>query len=316
MLSPEDRKLLVQSLNPPVDYVFDTGVVTTFSLQPEALIAAPLHLSWLAHGGDSEMPDDPIRLLEGLRRVASRLTVFSDAGRMHLPVKSLPLAGLLEDMIHEVRAPRKGAFHPKVWLLRFRHATEAAMPPHLRLLVLSRNLTFDRSWDLCLGLEGSPGKQSIAKNGPLRELFSSVLQMTAQGGRKVSKARRDALESLMEDARRVNWELPPGFEEWEFHVLGLSARPRPWTPEECDDLLVVSPFVTTQALEDLADVSSAKPILVSRPEELDQIPETTLARFREVRVLDEKCDRLAEDDSGGDVLLEGLHAKAFVSKRG
>lgn len=315
MLQPEDRKLLVQSLNPPTDYVFDTGVVTTFSLQPEALIAAPLHLSWLAHGGDSEMPDDPIRLLEGLRRVASRLTIFSDAGRMYLPTKSLPLAGLLEDMIHEVRAPRKGAFHPKAWLLRFQHV-EKKDAPHLRLLVLSRNLTFDRSWDLCLGLEGSPGKQGVAKNAPLRELFSGVLQLTAQGGRKLSTARLEALESLMEDARRVNWILPPGFDEWEFHALGLSTRPKPWLPEKSDDLLVISPFVSKQALEDLADTTRQKPVLISRPDELDQIPDATLARFREVRVLDERCDQLTEEDVGGDTLLQGLHAKAFISKIG
>jgi hypothetical protein len=69
-------------------------------------------------------------------------------------------------------------------------------------------------------------------------------------------------------------------------------------------------------LDDIAETSRAKPILVSRPEELDQIPDATLARFREVRVLDEKCDQLTEDDSDGDALLQGLHAKAFISKCG
>jgi len=317
MRSPDDRKLLVQALNPPIGYDFDTGIATTFSLQPEALIAAPLHLSWLAHGKDSELPDDPIRLLEGLRRVASRFTVFSDAGRMHLPVKSLPLAGMLEDMIHEVRAPNKGAFHPKVWLLRFVSESVTDEPVKLRLLILSRNMTFDRSWDLCLCLEGTPGKRRVADNRPLRELLAALPGMKALGGRELSSSRAEQVRTLIQDLERTTWELPPGFDTAVFVTLGMSRKGSNWFPPDGDDLLVISPFVTGGALLELAKRSRVKPLLISRADELDALQEDVLNHFREVYVLNDLCDKLEEgDDSDHREVLQGLHAKAYIVKMG
>jgi hypothetical protein len=55
-------------------------------------------------------------------------------------------------MVVEVKAPNGGLFHPKIWLLRYTSETEA---PAYRFLCLSRNMTFSRSWDLILRLDGS-----------------------------------------------------------------------------------------------------------------------------------------------------------------
>ena len=58
-------------------------------------------------------------------------------------------------MVVAARARNGGEFHSKVWLLRF-GSEQRDEPTRMRLLVLSRNLTFDRCWDvsLCTGRDG------------------------------------------------------------------------------------------------------------------------------------------------------------------
>jgi hypothetical protein len=64
-------------------------------------------------------------------------------------------------MVVEVQAPKGGVFHPKLWLLRY---TAENQPAFYRLLNLSRNLTFDRSWDIILCLEGEVVKRRKRSN--------------------------------------------------------------------------------------------------------------------------------------------------------
>ena len=47
----------------------------------------------------------------------------------------------------------------------------------LRLLVLSRNLTTDRSWDVCLRLDGVAGTRPVAGNRPLFDLVQHSLRL-------------------------------------------------------------------------------------------------------------------------------------------
>ena len=59
--------------------------------------------------------------------------------------KPNPLFGFLEEMIVEVTA-LAGVFHPKVWAIRFVSPDQSSSM--YRLVVLTRNMTTDQSWDL------------------------------------------------------------------------------------------------------------------------------------------------------------------------
>lgn len=314
MIDAEKRTLLTDALTPPPGCRFDSGVATTYSLDLVTLLALPLHLSWLASGEERPEQVDPIRMIEALRRTADRLTVFCERGRMLTPRMPTPLLGLLEGMVHEATAPHGGAFHPKVWLLRFVSADNEKQA-HLRLLVMSRNLTDDASWDLCLQLDGTPGKKRLAENRPLAEFLESVALRSV----KALNADRQALQSaLIEESRRCVWELPPGFDEVRFHALGLGRRPSAWLPEHAeyqwDELGVISPFVGAAALESLRRSTSATSFLVSRPDELDALAEPLPGDFSPVMVLDERAEfGDEEDDTLGK--LHGLHAKIYVGRR-
>ena len=106
------------------------------------------------------------------------------------------LVALLENVIREVRRPRPGhIFHPKIWVLRFLDRSEE---PSYRLLVLSRNLTGDRSWDTILWLDGRPEERPLAINEPLARFVAALSALSVT---QLPSGRRAALAALAEELR-------------------------------------------------------------------------------------------------------------------
>lgn len=244
---PHDPSICTQysdrGLAAPSGYRFDAGVATTYSLSLGALLGLPAHFALLGDH-DNSAEEDPLRLVEGLRRASRRLAVFCERGRMEAPPAGNALAVLAEGMVHEVCAPHGGAFHPKIWALRYVAIDAAAEPATVvRLLVLTRNLTWDRCWDVSLRLDGVPGKAKEASNKPLAD-FLRWLPLNTEGA-SPDLERQAMIVSLAKDIERADWEKPPGFTQLAFHVLGTAKRAVPWSPLEgggkAQDVLIVSP---------------------------------------------------------------------------
>ena len=310
-LDPEQRTLYGANLQPPAGYVFDAAVATTFSLDFETALAVPVSLALFAAENRDEILSHPLALLEGAERIAGRLVVFTDAG--HIQASARPhsrLCSLLERIIVEVAAPQGGAFHPKMWALRFT-PLRPEDPARLRLLILSRNLTRDRSWDIAATLDGVITKQPKAVNRPVADFLRRLPDLATVG---VPDGTKTLVDDLAEDMRRAEWSLPEPFQSVSFAVNGLGGKP--WRPEPCVRLGVVSPFCDDQTLSMLAGLASAeKPIFIGRSDELAQVPGATLDGFARVAVLDEMA--ATEDGEEEDAAaLQGLHAKAFIAERG
>lgn len=152
--------------------VFDSGLATTFTLDPLSLLTVPVHLTWLASGEDRGLFRDGIRLLEALRRVSIDLPCTPNAAACRL-CGSARLIRTPGNLHRRGTCPAGRRVHPKLWVLRFVHPDRS---DHvlLRLGVLSRNLTGDRSWDLALQLEGSPSNKYVASNKELGELITKL----------------------------------------------------------------------------------------------------------------------------------------------
>lgn len=314
-LHPDVRNLYGASLRPPPGFVFDAGVATTFSLDLETALAVPVALALFSSENTDELLKSPLALLEGLERTADRLAIFCEGGRIQAhPMPQSRLCTLLERLIIEVAAPRGGSFHPKLWAMRYR-LREAGGPVRMRLLILSRNLTRDRSWDLSLCLDGEVGRGRRPVNRPLVNLVKALPSM-ARGGppRHVP----GLLTGLIDDLHRTNWEPPDPFEKVSFAVTGIGRSP--WKPQRCLRLGIVSPFCDTIALRTLADLAGEPRRLVSRSEELVSIAPEVLDRFKEVSVMDALAE--TEDGESNDSddentsQLSGLHAKVFVQESG
>lgn len=321
MLDAHDRRLLLDALRPPEGYTLDEGIGTTFSLDLLALLTAPLGFTML------EMQDsrpgeigeaDALLLLKTIRQYADRLTVFCQAGRIAVPRVQGRLLANLEQSVVEVIAPTKGGvFHPKVWALRY---VGENRPVAYRLLVLSRNLTFDRSWDTMLVLDGVLRERvnAIAKNHPLGDFFNALPGMAI---RRPVPAVLERARRFAHELRRVEFEdhLPPGVSDFAFHPIGVLGRPRSHPiAGRIDRLLVISPFVSAPELRELGD-KERNDVLISRAEELAKLPREALAGFGQVFALNPAAVETLEGETEAGtahVPDAGLHAKVYVADAG
>lgn len=301
MLDPGDRALYTEALAPPEGARFDFGVATTFSLDLGVLLGVPLHLALASTEDSAELMRDPVILYETLQRVVGRLRIYTQVGRMHAPTGDHLLFGLLEQCVLEVAAPRGGAFHPKIWVLRF---ADGDGTYSYRLLVLSRNITADVSWDVALALEGRLSA-TPSPNGALISLIEALPVLA--GG-----ASDAAVSELAGEIRNVEWVLPEGCESIDFHVLGLSDAQ--WRPPPSEQLWVFSPFVTDSALRALAETTKRPVALVSRSESFSELAEPV--PFQQALVLHEAAESEDGEALDNGVREIGLHAKVYIARTG
>ena len=317
MLRPDERQHLLELLRPPAGSKLDIAVGTTFSLDLLSALMLPLSFAFFDwEHEDGELVADPLALLEALRRYGDRFTIFCQSGQIRLPRKYQPLVTFLEPCIYDVKAPdADGVFHPKVWALRF-IAEDGAI--RYRVLCLSRNLTFDRCWDTVVALDGALTDRSnaIAANHPLADLIAALPGLARQ---PLPRPRRQGVEKIAEELRRVRFTWPEGFDEKEsrFWVAGLNGKIAAPFGTRQDKALIVSPFISNTIVRDFLD-HTGKTHLVSRPECLQELPQKTLQDCESVSFLAPELTDESDDDAPatkGEV-LEGLHAKIFVIDRG
>jgi hypothetical protein len=334
MLSPHGRTSLFGALRPPEGFAFDAAAGTSFSLDLEALLTAPiafaLHEARHADPGEGEV--EPVGLLESVRRHAARITLFCQGGQIAVPARRRPVFAWLEDGVVEVAAPRPGRlFHPKVWAARYRAVDGDACV--LRVLCATRNLTFDPSWDTLLRVESEPYTPRAA--GPVlpaqAELAELLRRLPDFAHRRPDEGRVATVTELADEVAAVPLVAPEPFNSLTFHVLGLEATSSWPLPEDDHLALVISPFLGETFLDRLTSAHDVA-ALISREESLDQLPPATLAPVERIATLNpavdaEPAEATAEstDDGPADQQavaadphgdpgrkLAGLHAKLFL----
>lgn len=318
MLKPDDRLTLLSSLRPPPGFLLDYAICTTYSLDLYALLAAPLAFTgfeWESKTeGNAAADVQPLALLQALRRHASRLSIFCQAGAIHPPARHDRLFTYLEDSIIQVRAPSdNGVFHPKVWALRYICEDEVIY----RLLVSSRNLTYDRSWDTLLVLEGSSGQrsQNVRNNARLGAFFEALPNLALQ---EVPQETIVKLRQFASELPKVQFAIPEPFAEMHFYPSGIPGGKTPTLPDRVDNLLIVSPFVSATHLKSLAEVALKDVTLVSRLDTLAALPADTFVGLSKVYTLNEDAnpemqDVTEEPERQITSQMSGLHAKLYIA---
>lgn len=326
MLEPNMRLTYLEELQPPAGYVLDRAVATTFSLDLLALLMAPLSMALQQCSKREEMLTDPIAVLEALRMTAGRVTVFCQQGRMAVPRRQTLLYSCLESVVVDVQPPnREGVFHPKTWFLRFRPDAPGE-PAFYRFLCLSRNMTFDHSWDTMLSLEGrvTRRKRAFSTNRPLAEFLGAL------PGMAVGPVRQDMAKDIarmVDEVLRTQFEAPEGFhdEDMAFYALGLQGREELPDFSDFRQLLVVSPFITDSVLRTLMEPRERN-ILVTRQQSLDELNDKTITLLEETTELYSLLDtaeRPEDTDQQGEDLpttvvsedFSGLHAKLYIADK-
>ncbi len=307
MLNPNERQIYLEALRPPVGYTLDKGIATTFSLDLLTLLIIPLSLVLFDYEGEDDLRDQ-IKILEALQRTAQRITIYCQRGQIHVPRVNSLLYSYLEKTVVEIDTPA-GVFHPKTWLLRF---VAPGKPALYRFLCLSRNLTFDKSWDTMLVLDGEPCDFVQESNRPLLDFVRSLpLMATGPAG---------GLDDLLDELNKVRFYPPPGFEQHiTFWPLGFGGyRDNPLLTK-AERMLIISPFVTDDLLALVAGATGARCALLSRIESLDALKQDTLSHFERVYVMDDAAADEASEEGGAEESAQNgsdLHAKLYLAEQG
>lgn len=315
MLDTDSRSVAIELLRPPIGYRLDFAVILSYTLSLEALLALPLAIFSHLDTDFEDLLKDPLRLLRSLQEARDRVHVFVDERGVQVPRKTHPIMVVLQESVHLVRAPNEGVFHPKLWLARF-ISDEGELC--VRLVILSRNLTFDRSMDLALVSEAIPGDHPVSHSEPLRDLLVELDSMNTSRSIRSQKYRQQIIE-LSEQVARCTFPAPDEFSQSpiNFHASGIRQSVQ-WKPsvDNGSRLLAVSPFVSQSTLNEVRKIikNKGKAQLISRREELELIPRKCIEEWDDVDVVTDIPLEDSEEQEESQQLR--LHAKFLVVEHG
>jgi len=309
MLNPRnkrDRLNYGELLAPPEGYVLTKAVGTTYSLDLYALLAIPVAMFY-AKSMEGDFQQNRYDVLDAIRQSKDKVDLFCQRGKIKVPLKYSNLLAFMEDCIEEVTPYiENSSFHPKIWVLRFEKGNEKLF----RLIVLSRNLTFDRSWDIAYFADGVPA----TPNSESKKLCDYLSYFYSNTKRKIDT-------NFIKNLANVEFKNADGFTDFQLYpILGFEGKikkhPNPLTEATYEEILVISPFVDEPTLKLLKE-NNKKISLFSREEELDKLAENDL------KEIDCYCmnslivngeDFL--DSENNEPLSQNIHAKLFIGQNG
>lgn len=301
-----DRLDYGQMLIPPAGYRLERAVGATYSADLNTLLSIPVALVY-ARTLEGTLDPERFEVLEAIKSIAKRVTVYHQQGCLHVPARYNRLYAFLEDMLVPVRPDTAfTSFHPKVWVLRY-VAEEAPAPEIFRLLVMSRNLTFDRSWDVAVCLEGEAQGEPQSPNQPICDFLQYLHGMAAF----------PESDEFFHHLERVKFTYPPDFRRPRFHPSGFPGHyAGPIQEAKGERAVVLSPFVDDKTLSFLVE-NVGELHLFSRREELARLNPETLSRCASCQVISrwvvEGERQIGAEDGGQDEARDqDLHAKLFV----
>lgn len=324
MFNPKsDRNNYGDLLVPPGGYTLLRGVGTTYSLDLETLTAICIALG-INDDTDGLSSQSPVCTLHSIENVASKVAVFCESGQMAVPKNASPLFLLLEKMIVPValRTKKNGfynSFHAKCWVLEF---VDENGQKAFRFIVLSRNMTGDRSWDVAASFDGRRTREHSSNaesvRGFLKYLKESHLKKEQSGFKKNS----DILDSLIKDLINVQfehklWWNDKPFTDMEILPIYNGNSILDKIAVRYEDMVIISPFVSDEVIRQLSEQvpyagGSEKRTLITRASELKKV-EPFADKF-DVYVIKEKILNGENAEEGIPVRQQDIHAKMYLIK--
>ncbi len=330
----ENRLDYGKLLMPPEGFKLDAAIGTTYSLDLEALAAVAIPLG-ISENTDSEIMQNSICVLNALEKVSDKIVVFCEAGQIKMPQKPSSLELLLEKIVVEVALPKKGgkypAFHPKTWTLSY---INDAGEHKYRFIVMSRNLTFDRSWDISLAMDGTEGKEKD-KNTEQISHFLEYLRDYVPSKRPEVAKKRNMIREMIRRLQNVIFSLNSKEFNDDFEILpmmgdegngykmsndALFCDKKYTAASTFHDLVIMSPFLTGSVIEsfnhDYRSLKDCNRTLITRRSELSKLKPEQVSNFDIYVLKDEMVD--GEDylsDENMKKMRQDIHAKIFLKRK-
>lgn len=272
---------------------------------------------------DSSLSHNPFAILKSLQGLSDRLLVFCEAGQIiAMPPEKSPLMLLLDKMIvpvklKEIKGKGYPSFHSKTWTLQFADKDGNKV---YRYIVLSRNLTFDRSWDVAASLDGMLTKTRHRSSYPIVD-FLGFLKDKALDGVSLKTEKRRILNALIQELPYVQFSLDDKrFRDFEIIPLGIGTTnidDDPLLKESFHELLIISPFLSETVIRSFDKRRRLKdPLrrhLITRTTELHKIAGKldTISVFT-VKDTVVEGEEIVSDAESTKVQQQDIHAKMYL----
>jgi hypothetical protein len=332
MLKPtSDRLDYGNLLQPPAGYEVSEAIGTTYSLDLDALVGMCIALG-LSGSIESKLMKNPVYLLEALRKTSGKVTLFCEAGQIKVPSNLNSLYMLLEKMIFQIaleksaKMNRAPSFHPKFWLIKYENQSHDLL---YRAVVLSRNLTFDRSWDVAAVLDGKLGGNNTEGSQPISDFLRSLSQFI-NGSDTNSKSKRKSIMALSKELTSVSFELNnKSFRDFEFIPEGIkydasytySIKNTRLFTDTFHEVVIISPFLSSDVIRDFnnrnTNIENPSCTLITRKAALGKIQPEHASRFKCYTLKDQIVDGedIISDINEIPSLKQDLHAKVFLYRK-
>lgn len=308
--STSNRLNYSELLSPPEHYELVKAVGTSYSLDLYALLAVPIAM-FFSKNMEGDLNQSRFDILEAIRKSSGKIDLFCQRGKISVPKKYNNLLALMENSVLEITPDiAESSFHPKIWLLRYERKHEnKEIEIIYRIIVLSRNLTFDRSWDVAYFTEGKTTSTVNSKSDKLITYLKTFYE----------RSNKDYDNLFFEELKTVEFDLPHGFDNFEFYpILGLDNNynnfSNPLSDINFSRLVVISPFVDASTLK-MLNKNNKKITLVSRKEELDRLDTRLLKEIDKIYCINETIvdgEEILDTETSFDIRKQNLHAKVFI----
>lgn len=300
-----DRLDYGKMLIPPPGYRLERAIAATYSLDLNTFLSIPVALLF-SQTLEGKLTGERFQVLDAISRSAEVVTVYCQEGGIHVPKRYNRLFAFMENMIVQVRsADAFTSFHPKIWVIRYVREDKEGQPLY-RVLILTKNLTFDHSWDLAVSLEGKTDRTNRETNRPLLAFLSYLHSV-----RPIEQ-----FYTFKRDLAKVKFNPPAGFDRITFHPVGIAGhRESPISDVAAIKALCMSPFIDDITVSGLRKQTEGKFWIFGRKREMAKLSSEVI-RVSQAYCISERVvagENMADaGDASEEPADQDLHAKLFV----
>lgn len=296
-----------EQLSPPDGFVMERAVATTYSLDMLALLSIPVALFY-SKNLDGKVRENRMDILDAIQKTSDKVKIYCQKSKIARPDNNM-LISFVEDSVTEI-FPRKAniSFHPKIWVIRYRGKDKSIL---YRLIILSRNLTFDRCWDVAYFLEGFVGSTINKSNKPIADFLNYLSSIS-----DFNDSNR-----FIKEFQKVDFKTEKPFNKFAFHPMGFRTYTNPLWKEKFEEMIILSPFLDITTLKYFSKENTVRgeKYLFSRKEELDKIHLDILEGYNvfafSQRVADGEDDIELSEEADEVPKSQNLHAKLFIGSK-
>ena len=262
-----DRLNYWDLLRPEESYEIDKVLVTSYSLDMETLIGLSILLG-LKSEYNEDVFSNKIYMLKALETMSNKTAIICQKGRIKVPKEENKLYTILEKCIYTINL-KEGNFHPKVWLVRYKNDKNIKY----KMVVSSKNLTYDRSWDTQICMRGEQTKEKQGNESIkafLEFLERNIEQNTNTKNLRIIQQIKDEIEYIKFDTTYNNFQI----RKCEFIQYGETKNKIEYLEKKCNkkikQALIISPFITKTPINNLKNnlEQHGKIYLITRKKEL------------------------------------------------